>query len=153
MWIDNILIEIKTILDDNLPSKLSELEIEYDDEISLSVPIVYVYRRRFVRKKQAIYISAITTDIWQQLVSWALARHLIELTIWIMESKGEKRIQQKVYRYIRAVKEILKEEYTLDSNDMRLRIRNVNYISTYGKEKSFLQGATLTVDVLCDSIM
>jgi len=148
--IEEVINKIKNLLDNNLSTKLSELETEYADNILLPKPEIYISINVLPQEQEMIILDGKMSQILEQRDNYALIQHIVSIILWIEDSEANFRIVSKIYRYMRAIYEILKDKPQLELEAIKINFKNI-YFTPIIKEKelSFFKGAytNLYIDV------
>lgn len=153
--IEKIITKTKKILDDNILAQLQALESEYADDIALPKPEVYTSSVLSGEDPETIIIGAINTEVIGEQDNYNLSEHAISVTVWLVETESLVILTKKVFRYIRAILEILAEKFQLGTTVLRNTINSIDYSPIYNirKIRSFFKGATITLVVTIEQFI
>jgi hypothetical protein len=141
--------EVKAYLTANLPAKLDALDAEYRDGITLAdVTAIYVGERTLetIDRYPAIFVLADQTVVETWQAAFVDARHRYQVGVIVLHQDTET-LGRLVYRYIRAIWELLIEGQTSDALTYELVDEEVRFdfspIRT-GEGNTFTADANIT---------
>lgn len=102
-----------TFLEANLPTKLAELQAEYNDGIILD-PIkgYYISEKKDVPEFPAIFVIDDETDFPDQRNDYVVGIHRL-LVVVAVTDQNEDNLTHKLWRYRRAIAEVVNQDNTL----------------------------------------
>ncbi len=140
---------VKDYLNTNMPAKLDALDAEYDDGIAL-VDIKAYYKAEVLALPEypAIFVLGDWTDITADGPTHMQAPHHISVII-LMGDQDTEILRKRLYRYVRAIVEVLRAGRATGSIGHAMVFDRLEYSPMYGQSGTALQDAkvelTLTI--------
>jgi len=134
---------VKTYLSNNLAAKVAALNTEYDDGITIEdMKAWYIEYQSEVPEFPACIILGLQGRPEDEGAGWMKSEHSIDIIILATDQNTET-LKRKLYRYIRACIEMMKESRA--SIGYQINIGDWDFSDTYASQSSFLSGSKLTI--------
>lgn len=134
---------VKTYLSNNMAAKVAALNTEYDDGISIEdMKAWYIEYQAEVPEFPAGIVLGRRGRPENEGEGWMKAEHSIDI-IFLATDQNTETLRRKIYRYIRAGIEMMKESRA--SIGYQINIGDWDFSDTYASQSSFLSGAKLTI--------
>lgn len=136
---------------EHLPARLQMLETEYDDGITLPEPAAY-YRGEMslttIPSWPVVFLLGRSTTIERYNSNFVDATHRVDIGVMLMEQDSE-RLQLRLYRYIRAIWELIVERYFSFEDYSTTSMPTINFSPTIAREENgpYISDAVITIQV------
>jgi len=142
---EKVIDDLKTYIEANLPAKLTTVQADYSDGITLdSIAAYQVAEQSEYQQYPVILMLGDDTDNEEQSTTWFKANHNITI-VCMASDQNTTTLKRKLYRYVRAITELcmgLRSAW-----GQRVTINRLNYSPIYGKDGIFLSDASITISV------
>lgn len=139
---------VQDTLSTYMAAKVAALNTEYGDGITLTTIATYEwYEKNFAAQEYpAIVLDDVRSDPTERYVGAMNETH--KLIIFIADTDGNaKTLKKKLYRYARAVKEILTTYYDLGGVTISAGYASTSYSPTFANEKKSRYLRTIAVEM------
>jgi hypothetical protein len=144
--IEGVITSLKTNLSTNMAAKVTALNAEYADSITLAnIAAWYIAEQASVQEYPSVFIlgDRSVPEEGQKLTSITV-KHEITLTVLATDQNTEA-LKQRLYRYVRALAEVLNT--AAPTLSLIINFDEMQYSPIFAKEGNFLSDATLRVTV------
>lgn len=141
---------VKAYLDANLSAKLDTLDAEYNDGIVLAdIAGTYVAEQSLesVPRFPALFILGDGMDVQRWTPDYTEAAHRLLIGVIVLDQDVEN-LRRRMYRYMRAVWELLTEARAAAAFMYAIGSPSVSYSPVYTRESQYLADARLAVSML-----
>jgi|GEM_PF-1614529 len=140
---------VEDTLSANMAAKITALNDEYGDGIELSDIITYSWDKRNFAAQE--YPACVLDDIKsipeEQYMMGMSMRHLIDVYVVAVGSDA-KELKQRLFRYVRAIWEILTSNHTLGGVSHSVGFGETEYGPTFTeKERKYLKSIAIEIEV------
>jgi len=140
---------VEDTLSANMEAKITALNAAYDDGIECSTSLTYEwYKKNFAAQDYPICVlDAATSTPEERYVGAMTEQH--KILVFVADTDPDaKQLVKKIFRYARAVREILSVNYDLGGVSHSISIISTEYSPTFtDKERKHLKAAAVEVDV------
>jgi len=144
LLIEKVVDDFKDYLDTNMPAKLDALEVEYADSITLNdIKAYYISEEKSIPEYPSIFILGDNVMPTQQGSSWINGQFNFTIACITIDQNSQT-LRRKLYRYMRAIAELVKTYQPANKVD----IGDIEYSPIYGNDDAFLSDARITVTVI-----
>jgi len=138
---------VKTYLSDNIAAKLDALDTEYADGITLDdIKAWYVAEVQAVPEFPSVFILGESMPVDGEGNGWMKSQSKLTIAVMATDQNPET-LKRRLYRYIRALIELLIEARVSVSWAYVIEFTNVNYSPLFSAAGEFLSDARLEVSL------
>lgn len=135
---------VNAYLQAGMGAKLDILDAEYGDFILEDIKEWYTAEQTAIPEYPAIYILGDDTEVVEEGADWMRAKHRL-LIVCLATDQDTTRLRQRLYRYIRAIIELLKSGRA--SLGYSVTFEGISYSPLYGRAGLFMSDSNLIIGV------
>jgi hypothetical protein len=141
---EKVVDDFEEYLKTNMPAKLDALEVEYADTITLDdIKAYYIAEEKSIPEYPAVFILGDNVVPTQQGASWINGQFNFTIACITIDQDSQT-LKRKLYRYMRAIAELVKTCQSANKVD----IGDIEYSPIYGNDDAFLSDARIIVTVI-----
>lgn len=115
-FVEPILDQVKSILESNLSTKLDEIDSEWSDFELDDISDYFIGEMGLISQYPAIELIPVDSPGEEFTTVSVKCTHRVAVRIWATDDQNDReRLSRRIYRYQRAVTEVLKEDDNLNS--------------------------------------